>query len=197
MLRRITLVVLALGLAAVVAACGGDGSGGTGTDRAFAAEMVPHHESAVEMAEEAVERGEHPEIVDLAEDIVASQNEEIETLRGIESRLAEAGVEPGDLGMEEHEMGMDMDASMLEMARQFDRDFIDMMIPHHQGAIEMARRELAEGGDEEARGLAQDIIDAQAAEIEQMNEWREEWYGEPSPAGGVPREAGAGEHAGR
>jgi uncharacterized protein (DUF305 family) len=83
---------------------------------------------------------------------------------------------------------MDMDMRSLRHADPFDRMFIDMMIPHHQGAIRMARIELAEGANEESKSLAREIIAAQAAEIEQMNEWRARWYGAPSPAGGVPPE---------
>jgi uncharacterized protein (DUF305 family) len=52
----------------------------------------------------------------------------------------------------------------------FDAAFIKMMIPHHEGAIEMAREELDKGKDPELRGLAQDIIDAQQREIDQMIE---------------------------
>ncbi len=97
-------------------------------------------------------------------------------------------VDHGTLGLAEHEMGMSSDLSSLESAKPFDRAFIDMMVPHHQGAILMARVELEQGSDEKAKALAEQIIEAQTVEIEEMNEWREKWYGEPSPAGGVPTE---------
>jgi hypothetical protein len=67
-----------------------------------------------------------------------------------------------------------------------DRAFAAEMIGHHEGAIRMARLELAEGKDPEMRTLAKAIIAAQATEIEQMNAWRRDWYGAASPAGGVP-----------
>jgi uncharacterized protein (DUF305 family) len=203
---KAVLALFALALTVGLAACGEDEdtatvSGGAeaaanGTDRAFAAEMVPHHRSAVEMAEIARERAERPEIEQLAENIVTTQNEEIEQLEAIDRRLEEAGVEPRGMGMSDMDMGMDMDASALEDAEPFERAFIDMMIPHHQGAIMMARMELAEGEDPETRRLAEAIIDAQAREIEQMNEWRVEWYGEESPAGGVPDEGSHSDHGG-
>ena len=189
-----TLFVLAL-TSVLIAACGDDGTmqaggqegaeeSGNSSDRGFATMMIPHHESAVEMAKIAQERSQRKEIVELADEIIRTQSAEIETLRGLDQRLESAGVEAPS--MAEHDMGMSEDMSKLEDADPFDREFIDMMIPHHQSAIEMARDELADGADPEAKRLAQEIIDAQAREIEQMNAWRKEWYGATSPAGGVP-----------
>lgn len=53
-----------------------------------------------------------------------------------------------------------------------DRDFVAMMIPHHQGAIDMAKAELAGGKDPEIRRLARDIVAAQEREIRQMKAWQ-------------------------
>ncbi len=74
-------------------------------------------------------------------------------------------------------------AGMDHMAMEFDQMYIDMMIPHHQGAIRMARAELDNGSNAELTELAQAIIDAQASEIDQMKTWRVEWFGTDSPAG--------------
>jgi uncharacterized protein (DUF305 family) len=175
------------------AACGdeeesGSGVAGGGIDRAFVSEMIPHHEAAVEMAKMAQGRAQHPEIERLAAAIIRTQNAEIQRLKGLGARLEQAGVEEGDLGIPEDEMGMSHDSTMLETAKPFDREFIDMMIPHHQGAIRMARVELAEGENPEVKRLAQAIMDAQTKEIDEMNMWRVDWYGGLSPAGGVPAE---------
>ncbi len=180
-------VIIALIVAGAALLGGTDDS--TETDGAFVTEMVPHHESAIEMAEIAAKRAEHPEIKSLAKSIIASQSDEISSLGAIHQRLFDESVAEGDhgtLGLAEHEMGMDSDVGSLESARPFDRAFIDMMVPHHQGAIQMARIELEQGSDDEAQALAEQIIEAQTAEIGEMNAWRTEWYGEPSPAGGVP-----------
>jgi uncharacterized protein (DUF305 family) len=153
--------------------------------------MIPHHESAVEMAELALDQGESQFVEDLANDIVRTQNEEISTMREIDRQLAAQGVERGRMDMPAHEMGMDMDEEAMAQLRDadpFDRAFIDEMIPHHQGAIRMARMQLARGENAELKQLAQQIIDAQAREIEAMNREREERFGAPSPAGGVPAE---------
>jgi len=200
---RLRLLVGAL-VAAVVAALvitvagGDDTASAEGVDRAFTAEMVPHHESAVDMAEEALERTKRPEIRSLAENIIRTQNEEISQMRALDQRLADDGVPKGSLGMDDSMMGMDMDATALKDAEPFDRAFIDMMIPHHQGAIQMARMELDMGTDAETRRLAEAIIAAQSKEIEQMNAWRREWYGATSPAGGVPApgDGSSGDHSG-
>jgi uncharacterized protein (DUF305 family) len=65
-------------------------------------------------------------------------------------------------------------------AEPFDLAFIEAMIPHHEGAIEMAEVALENSENEEIRVLAEEIIAAQRAEIEQMEAWREEWYPEQS-----------------
>lgn len=65
-------------------------------------------------------------------------------------------------------MGMDADPASLKTAKPFDRAFSKMMIPHHQGAIEMAEGELKKGKDPQLEALAQKIITAQRREIAEM-----------------------------
>ena len=77
----------------------------------------------------------------------------------------------------------DMDASMKEMDHDMsaapmdgnaDHDFAAMMIPHHQGAVEMAKAELSHGRDPTMRRLAEEIIADQKSEIDLMNLWIKE-----------------------
>jgi uncharacterized protein (DUF305 family) len=192
---------LAAALGLLVTACGGDGAStssgsANGKDRAFAAAMIPHHRSAVDMAKIAQTKGEHPETKKLAATIVSAQDAEIAQMQMAVERFKAAGVKQEALGVPEHAMGMNGDASTLETAQPFDREFVDMMIPHHRGAIRMARAELKQGNDPEMRKLAQAVIDAQTREIDQMNMWRVDWYGRASPAGGVPAEDDTGMHDG-
>jgi uncharacterized protein (DUF305 family) len=182
----------AVGAVIAYAALAGDGSSDAeAADGPFLAGMKPHHEAAIEMAEAAQGRAQHPEIKQLATSIIADQSSEIETIESIHERLFGEPLAAGahsSMGLNADQMGMGMDPAALRTARPFDREFIDMMIPHHQGAIQMARIELADGDDAETKALAEAIIEAQSAEITAMNSWRQRWYGAPSPAGGVPPE---------
>jgi len=162
-------LVLSLG---ALAACGGDDTEANGIDRAFAEMMIPHHQGAVEMAEIALERTERPELRKLSEQIIASQKAEIaEFEEALDGDLE--GVESESMGMSMGMMGMDMD--MLRSAQQFDRAFIDMMIPHHEGAVVMSDVERKRGENPEMQAMAREITAAQEREIAQMREWRTAW----------------------
>ncbi len=148
------------------------------SDKAFIDAMVPHHEGAVEMAEVALEKAEHPEIRNVAEDIVSSQRAEIRTFGEIRER--EYGSAESTMEMDERDMramGMS-DPKELAKADPFDKAFIDDMIPHHESAIAMAEVAREKTDDPEIRAIAEDIVTAQEREIAQMEEWREEWYPE-------------------
>ena len=156
--------------------------------RGFLEAMVPHHKSAIEMAEVAVERAEAPEIKKLAVAIRDAQGPEIKQMERIHERLFsspliedETGHEALGLSAEEAGMGHGDAAMMLKEADPFDRAFVDEMVPHHQGAIKMAEAVLTKTDDAEVKKLAQAIIDAQTREITQMNEFRTKNYGGPVP----------------
>jgi len=181
---RLTAVLVLAALAGlIVAGCGSSTSSSTGstTDRAFLNDMTPHHQSAIQMARIAQQRGEHPQIKSLAGSIIADQQSEIALMAKLKSQI-KSGDAKSTLGMNMHAMGMDMNMGALMNARPFDRAFIDDMVPHHRGAVGMAKMELAQGTNPQARALAQRIIDSQSKEIDQMNQWRTQWYGAPVPA---------------
>jgi len=153
------------------------------SDRTFIDAMVPHHEGAVEMAEAALDRAEHPEIKRVAEDIVSSQRAEIEMFGEIRERRYGSA----ESRMEMQAMGMP-DPEELAQADPFDEAFIDEMIPHHESAIVMAEVALRETEDPEIRRIAEDIVSAQRREIDQMRQWRQQWY----PEGRSPEQATTG-----
>lgn len=186
--RPLTLLLLVLTVGVVlllVSGCGDDEPPatskpvGNNADAVFARDMIPHHEDAIEMAEIAKQRAEHSEIRALADDIIAAQRSEIAVLEGISSDLGATGDDEHD-GRSEHDMGMDGDMSELESAKPFDKAFVELMIPHHEGAVRMAEEELASGKHPRLRELARAIIKAQRREIDQMRHWSQEWYGEPA-----------------
>ena len=149
------------------------------SDERFIDAMVPHHQGAVDMAEVALENAEHPELLQLAQNIIADQQAEIDELKAIKQREYGTSEVPTEMSSDEMKMmGTMQDPSELANADPFDKAFIDAMIPHHESAIEMAQVAQENTGDPEIRKLAQGIVDAQQAEIQQMIDWREEWYPE-------------------
>ena len=140
-------------------------------DVTFVQMMIPHHEGAVEMAQLAIDKAESPEVVELAERIEAAQAPEIEEM----TAWLEAWGEPVETeGMDHGEMaGMsEDDMAALESASgpEFDRMFLEMMIEHHRGAVEMAETEIADGVNPEAIAMAETIKSSQEAEIAEMEE---------------------------
>jgi uncharacterized protein (DUF305 family) len=180
-------------------ACGDDGdensAGNSNVNRAFLEAMIPHHESAIEMASVAKRRAEHREVRELAKRIVNTQRDEIRQIERIHQRLFDQKILPNPdahagLGLSAQEAGMaHMEpTAALADAKPFDKAFIDEMVPHHQGAVRMARVALEETEDDETRSLAQAIVRTQSDEIAQRNNWRGAWYGDVSPAGGAPED---------
>jgi uncharacterized protein (DUF305 family) len=150
-------------------------------DIEFVQGMIPHHEGAIEKAELVEGRTDRQELIELADEIIEVQDEEISQLRGMLDRMgADEMAMDDDMGDMDHgDMGM-MDEADIEELRElegdeFDRRFMEAMIVHHEGAIDMAERVLAEGQDEEVADLAAAVITAQEAEIEQMERWLDEW----------------------
>ncbi|WP_372790141.1 DUF305 domain-containing protein [Paraconexibacter sp.] len=185
------LAVLALSVVAL--GCGSDDdasskSSGSGneTDAAFINDMTTHHQGAIDMAKLAQSRAEHPELRQLAEDVVGAQEGEIAVMKTIRDDMRDMGDhDDAHMDMDKHAMGMDMDMAALENAKPFDKAFIDAMVPHHRGAIAMAKELLENGEQPGLRKMADDIIRAQTKEIAQMRRWRKAWYGTASSSGDV------------
>ena len=187
-----TTALLPLLLAAVLtlAACGSEETSDAGgesstttapfndADVEFARDMIPHHEQAVQMAQLADGRAESAEVKQLAEDIEAAQAPEIEQMSAwLESwgeDVPSDSMDHGDMGHgSPSEMPGMMDAdemNRLERTRgaDWDRRFLTGMIEHHEGAIEMARVEQAEGENPDALDLAEKVEKDQQAEISEM-----------------------------
>jgi uncharacterized protein (DUF305 family) len=152
-------------------------------DKHFIEEMIPHHEGAIEMAELAQKQATNPEIKTLSDSIIKSQSEEITQMKnwykdwyGVdvpEQKDRTTGMGRGMMrgGMMAHTT----DTESLKNAEDFDKAFIEEMIPHHQMAIVMANM-LAQGTKrEEMKTLALNIIEAQTKEINDMRTWYSAW----------------------
>jgi uncharacterized protein (DUF305 family) len=149
------------------------------SDERFIDAMVPHHQGAIDMAEVALQNAQHPEINQLAQNIIADQQTEIDELKSIKQQEYGTSEVPMEMSSEEMKMmGTMQDPSELANEYPFDKAFIDAMIPHHESAIEMAQVAQENTSVPEIRELAQGIVSAQQAEIKQMTEWRQEWYPE-------------------
>lgn len=152
-------------------------------DRHFIEQMIPHHEGAIEMAYLAQERAGRAEIKTLAGNVIKSQSEEIKNMRswykswygqGVPS-IPGTGMGMGRGMMHGGMMGDEVDIEALKQAENFDKAFIEEMIPHHQMAVMMANMLLQGTARDEMKTLAQNIIDAQTKEIAMMRQWYKEW----------------------
>jgi uncharacterized protein (DUF305 family) len=157
---------------------------GNGIDLFYVEQMIPHHVSAVEMAQYALVHGESEYIRTLSANIISSQNVEIATMRQIAAQLRGAGIRPVAMGLTTEQMGMNHDMSHIVGARPFDPVFVDMMIPHHQGAITMSEVLFRRGTGTRTRALADQIVASQAREIQEMRSFRLQSTGSASPAAG-------------
>lgn len=156
-------------------------------DVTFAQHMIPHHAQAIEMSKMVPSHTDNPKILDLANRIEKAQDPEIQQMSGwlkswgasVPSGMDSMSGMSGMSNMPGHSMsngqsmpGMmsDGDMSKLRAAKgpQFDQMWPRMMIQHHQGAIEMAKTELAQGSNADAKNLARNIMNAQQAEITEM-----------------------------
>lgn len=147
-------------------------------DTDFATMMIPHHQGAIDMAKVQLEYGKDPDLRKLSEAIVSAQESEIAFMKGwletngkqADDNSAHAKHMPAGMaymeGMEK--MNTDMNTPM---TGDPDRDFVLMMIPHHQGAIDMAKVQLEYGKDPELHKLSGDIVKAQESEIAFMKGW--------------------------
>lgn len=144
-------------------------------DVMFAQMMIPHHEQAIEMADILLANpSAGSEVVELAEQIKQAQAPEIETLNTWLTAWgadAEGQMDHGDMG---HGDGMMTEEDLTQLAEaegpSLDLLFLDQMLMHHKGAVDMAQDEVDNGQNPDAVALAQQIIETQEAEIATMEQ---------------------------
>ena len=146
-------------------------------DLQFIDTMTAHHKGAVDMAKMVEGKTQNPDIQKFASQIIADQEKEIAQMK--EWREKWFAGKPMAVNMEMPGMmdSMKMDMAKLSNAKDkdFDLAFIEMMTPHHAGAIAMAKEALQKSEKAEIKTLAGQIIKAQEAEIKMMSEWKTKW----------------------
>lgn len=161
-MKRILLAVLAV----VLTACASQSdSGYSSQDVMFAEMMIPHHQQAIEMSDLALKNSSNADVLALAQEFKDAQAPEIEQMK---SWGASSTPHMG------HKMdGMLSEAEIAELAaatgNQFDKLFLEGMIKHHEGAIDMAEM-VIDSKNSEVAALANAIIKTQRAEISRMKE---------------------------
>jgi uncharacterized protein (DUF305 family) len=155
-------------------------------DLRFVDAMTPHHQGAVIMAKEAQQKSKRPEIKKLAANIIQAQDKELNQMKQWrQAWYPKASAEPIAYHAEmKHSMPMTQDqikSMMMSMDLgaaddQFDLRFLNAMIPHHEGAVVMAKDALNKSKRPEIKKLAQEILASQNAEIKQMQQWKQAWY---------------------
>ena len=154
--------------------------------------MIPHHESIIALAEVAQHELTDPRLVSMAEDIIATQDAEIRDLR--QRREEWYGDAPavstemmhgmpgrsGDMAAMEQQMSAEWQVQAFCAAEDKDLAFIEQTIPHHQMAIDTSEAALEHAEHQEIRDIAQDVIDAQQVEIDQLESIRDELQATPS-----------------
>jgi uncharacterized protein (DUF305 family) len=145
-------------------------------DVTFAQMMIPHHEQAIEMSDSLLEKdGVDEQVRELAQQIKDAQQPEIDQMKdwldqwGADESMGEMGHDMGAMGdgmMSEEDMGRLDDATGAEASSLF----LEQMIMHHEGAIEMAEVEVENGENPDAVALAERIIEDQTNEIAEMQD---------------------------
>ncbi|MFC7962960.1 MULTISPECIES: DUF305 domain-containing protein [Mycobacteriales] len=155
-------------------------------DVMFAQMMLPHHSQAIEMSDMLLAKQDIPaDVTALAEQIKAAQGPEIALLEswleqwGEPTEMPETGHDMPGMDMDEGMGGMEMEGMMSEEDMQALSDaqgtdaarlFLEQMIAHHEGAVDMAQTEIEDGQFPDAVEMARTIVDTQQQEIETMRE---------------------------
>jgi uncharacterized protein (DUF305 family) len=163
------------------------GPGDADFDLRFLDGMVPHHEGAVTMAQAVLTKSQRPELKKLAQAMITAQQQEIDQMKAWRKVWYPNAPQQPVMwhSAMNHQMPMDeatvramrMDIDLGAADATFDQRFLDAMVPHHEGALTMAKQLQTKTKRPELQKLAQAILTSQQAEIDQMKAWRKTWYG--------------------
>lgn len=154
---------------------------GEAYDEAYIADMLAHHEGALNMSEMVSAGTDRLELTQLAQTIMQTQSQELmkmqtwQTEWGYERTMGGHGSHAG--------MGNEMSGDMMMMGEEltdlkgieFDKKFLELMIEHHQQAVDMSKFADTNASHQEIKDLAKAVIIAQESEIAQMKQWQADW----------------------
>jgi uncharacterized protein (DUF305 family) len=158
--------------------CAPKAAAGVPYDLQFIDTMTAHHQGAIEMARAAEAKAMHVELLDFARQVIADQQREVTQMELWRAQWFPGRARAVNMampGMAESMKGMDAGHLQMLAGAEFDRMFVEMMIPHHEGALAMSQEALEKAERPEIRALAAEIIAAQQREIEMMTRWQEAW----------------------
>ena len=141
-------------------------------DMDFANMMIEHHQGAIDMSEEELKSGTDEKMQGMAKNIITAQKEEQSKLRDIVKSSKPMKMEMGK--HDELTKGMDdmkANISGMQMTGNTDKDYVMMMLPHHESAVKMAKEELSHGMNAELKKIAQKIISDQTKEVGEFKSW--------------------------
>lgn len=142
-------------------------------DIAWMSQMIAHHKGALEMAQQCVKSCSEPDVKKAAQTIIGAQTKEIKLMTGWLKTWYGATPDKTQMAMMNADMKGMMNSSMGGMGMQMptDRSFLEGMIPHHQGAVDMAKLALTKAAKPELKKFAQQVINDQSKEINQFRVW--------------------------
>jgi uncharacterized protein (DUF305 family) len=157
-------------------------------DLRFIDAMIPHHQGAVVMAKDVLQKSKRPELQKLAQEIIKAQEQEIAQMQqwrkqwyaGMSDTPMAWHAPMGHMMMmsKEQRQSMMMTMDLGPGDAKFDLRFLNAMVPHHEGALVMAKDALQKSKRPELQKLAKSILSSQEAEIKQMKQWHKAWYGQ-------------------
>jgi uncharacterized protein (DUF305 family) len=182
--RKFAMAAAAFAAALTLSACSTGGSSDTpapaasasaeatynDADVMFAQMMIPHHEQAVEMSDMLLAKdGIDDQVVSLATQIKDAQQPEIDQLNEwLDAWGADASMGGMDHGMDGMMSEEDMTALEDASGDEASRLFLEQMIVHHEGAVEMAEAQINDGVNPDAIAMAETIVSTQSEEINVM-----------------------------
>lgn len=144
-------------------------------DYDFANLMILHHQMAIDMSRVAIEKGGDKTIQNMANGIIAAQEIEIKQMKQFLQNYkvpATNNQTSNSFKIASEMKSMMGKMNVVKMYESIDKDYVAMMIPHHESAVTMAKMQLQFGKENVLLELSKNIIEDQSFEIEEFKNWQ-------------------------